>query len=75
MARDARLRLAQDVGEIGDRQFGLGQQREDAQARLLAGGLERAVEVGKRQLGDGGIGAMAWALSQTIRHIKISLYV
>ena len=44
MARDARLRLAQDVGEVGDGQFGLGQQRQDAQARLLAGGLEGGVE-------------------------------
>ena len=51
MPRDARLRLAQDVGEIGDRQLGLGQQRDDAQARLFAGGLQGAVEVGKRQLG------------------------
>ena len=34
----------QDVGEIGDGQFGLGQQRQDAQARLLARGLERGVE-------------------------------
>ena len=33
VARDARLRLAQDLGEVGDRQFGLGQQRQDAQAR------------------------------------------
>ena len=51
MARDARLRLAQDVGEVGDGQLGLGEQREDAQPRLFAGGLERAVEIGKRQLG------------------------
>ena len=42
MARDARLRLAQDVGEVGDGQFGLGQQRQDAQARFLAGRLEGA---------------------------------
>ena len=44
MARDARLRLPQDVGEIGHGQFGLGQQREDAQPRLLACGLERRIE-------------------------------
>jgi hypothetical protein len=50
MARDPRLRLPQDVGEIGDRQLSLGQQRDDTQARLFAGGFERAVEVGKRQL-------------------------
>ena len=51
MPRDARLRLAQDVGEVGDRQLGLGQQRHDAQPRLLAGRLEGAVEGGERQLG------------------------
>ena len=44
MARDARLRLAQDVGEVGDGQLGLGQQRQHAQARLLAGRLERRIE-------------------------------
>ena len=44
MARDARLRLPQDLGEIGHRQLGLGQQHQDAQARFLAGRLERAVE-------------------------------
>ncbi len=44
MARDARLRLAQDVGEVGDRQFGFGEQRQHAQARLLARGLEGRVE-------------------------------
>ena len=36
MARDARLRLAQDVGEVGDGELGLGEQREDAQPRRLA---------------------------------------
>ena len=35
MARDPRLRLAQDVGEVGDRKLALDQQRQDAQARLL----------------------------------------
>ena len=45
MARDARLRLAQDVGEIRDRQLGLGEQRQDAQPRLLARRLEGGVEV------------------------------
>ena len=44
VARDARLRLAKDLGEVGDGQFGLGQQHQDAQARFLAGGLERGVE-------------------------------
>ena len=44
MARNARLRLAQDVGEVGDGQLGFGQQRQHAQARLLAGRLQRGVE-------------------------------
>ena len=44
MARDARLRLAQDVGEVGDGQLGLAQQRQHAQARLLARRLQRRVE-------------------------------
>ena len=39
MARDARLRLPQDRGQVGDGQFGLGDQHEQAQARLLARGL------------------------------------
>ena len=51
MPGDARLRLAQNVGEVGDGQFGLGQQRDDAQPRLLAGGLEGAVEGGEGELG------------------------
>ena len=44
MARDARLRLAQDLGEIGDRKFGFGEQREDAQARALARGAQHRVQ-------------------------------
>ena len=44
MARDARLRLPQDLGQVGDRQFGLGEQRQHAQARVLAGRFERGVE-------------------------------
>ena len=54
MARDARLRLAQDVGEVGDGQLGLGQQRQHAQARLLAGRLEGGVEGIEAELGAGG---------------------
>ena len=49
VARDARLRLAEDVGQIGHRQFALGEQRQDAQARLLGGGpqgAERLVQGG-----------------------------
>ena len=52
MARDARLRLAQDFGEVGDREFGFGEQREDAQARALAGGAQgrmQGVEIEWRQ--------------------------
>ena len=51
MPRDARLRLPQNVGEVGHRQLGLGQQRHDAQPRLFAGGLQRAVEGGEWQMG------------------------
>ena len=51
MARDARLRLAEDVGQILDRQFGLGQQRQDAQARRLAGRLQRGIEGVEAELG------------------------
>ena len=49
VARDARLRLAEDVGQIGHGQFALGEQRQDAQARLLGGGpqgAERLVQGG-----------------------------
>ena len=35
MARDARLRLAQDIGQIGNRELAGGQECEDAQTRLL----------------------------------------
>ena len=64
MARDARLRLAQDVGQVGDGQLGLGQQRQHAQARFLAGRLEGGVEgieaelrtVAHRDLTNGGMG-------------------
>ena len=54
MARDARLRLAQDGGEVRYGQLRLRQQGEDAQARGLAGGLERAIEGLERQVGNGG---------------------
>ena len=51
MARDARLRLPQNLGEVGHRQFGLGQQHQDAQARFLAGRLEGGVEGVELQVG------------------------
>ena len=55
MARDARLRLAEDLGEIGHRQLGLGQQHQHAQPRVLTRGLEGCVESVERKacLGHG----------------------
>ena len=49
VARNPRLRLAQDFGEIGDGQFRLGQQRQNAQPRGLARRLERRSEGRKRK--------------------------
>ena len=49
MARDARLRLAQDFGEVGDGQFGLGQQRKDAQPRALGHRPQRVMHGLERQ--------------------------
>src|SRR5262249_8418822 len=51
MAGNARLRLAQDGGEIGDGEFRLPQQRQDAQPSGLGRGLERPVERLERQVG------------------------
>ena len=56
MPRDAGLRLAQDLGEIRDGQLGLAEQRQDAQPRGLAGGLEDAVERVESHVGSGGHG-------------------
>jgi len=53
VARDARLRLAQDVGEVGDGQFGLGQERQHAQARLFARGFQGRVEGIEAECGAG----------------------
>ena len=79
MPRDARLRLAQDGGEIGDGQLRLRQQREDAQPRGLAGGLERAIEGLERQVGNGGHGVgltLGWTgPTPSGEDIKISLYL
>ena len=50
MARDARLRLPENVGEIGDGQFRLVEQRQQAQARILRGRLqatEQGFETGR----------------------------
>ena len=54
MARNPRLRLAQDGGEVRHRELGLGEQRENAQPGGLAGGLQRAVERLERQVGGSG---------------------
>ena len=51
MARDARLRLPQDLGQVGHRQLGLAEQHQDAQARFLAGRLEGRVEGVEWQVG------------------------
>ena len=71
MARQPRLRLAQDLGEVGDGQLGLGDQRQDAQPRRFSpAALSIAVRSGKRE----------WSLSIRCRpksvrlDIKISLY-
>jgi len=50
MTRNARLRLTQDVGEVGDGQLGLGKQGQDAQARFFPRRLERRVEGIKTKL-------------------------
>ena len=42
--RDARLRLAQDLGEVGNRQVGFSEQRQYAQARAFAGRTQRAMQ-------------------------------
>ena len=47
MARDARLRLAEDGDELADRQLRLVEQAEDAQPRLLARRLEAGEKRGK----------------------------
>ena len=44
MPRDARLRLAENLREVGHRQLGLGQQNQHAQPRVLARRLEGGVE-------------------------------
>ena len=41
----------QDLGEVGDRQLGLGEQHQDAQARFLAGRLERGIKGIEFQVG------------------------
>ena len=45
MPGDSRLRLAQNLGQLRNRQFSLGQQHQDAQAGFLAGRLEQRCQV------------------------------
>src|SRR6185312_10323790 len=75
MARNARLRLAQDVGEVGYGEFGFRQQGDEPQPRVLAGRLERRVEGIETELVGAGHPiqpAPFWAGSH---YIKICLYV
>ena len=53
MARDARLRLAQDRHDLAHRQLRLGEQRQKTQARLLSGGVQRRERRVEGQFGDG----------------------
>ena len=62
MSRDARLRLAQDFGELGDGEFGFGQQCKQAQPRFLACGLEHGRQFVERE-----------AILGHTSHINISL--
>jgi hypothetical protein len=51
MARDARLRLAQNLGKVGHRQFGLGEERQDTQPGTLPGRLQGGIQRGESQIG------------------------
>ncbi len=53
MARDARLRLAEDRDQLADRELRLVEQAEDPQPRLLARRLETGEEGGKGQAMQG----------------------
>ena len=65
MPRNARLRLAQDIGKIGNGDLGLGQERENPQPRRLAGGLQGAVERLERKVGRVGC---------HVGHVAVSSY-
>jgi hypothetical protein len=45
VARDARLRLPQNLGQVGDRQLGFGEERQHAQPRRFTGCLEHGMEL------------------------------
>ena len=49
MPADARLALGEDLGQVLDVQLGAGQQRQDAQARGLAGGAQGGEGMGAGQ--------------------------
>jgi hypothetical protein len=51
VARDARLRLAQNLGKVGHGQFGLCQQRQDAQPGAFPGGFQGGIQGGEGQVG------------------------
>ena len=40
MPRQSGLRLAQNLGQVGDRQLGFGKERQNAQPRCLARGFQ-----------------------------------
>ena len=68
MPADARLALAEDLGQILDVELAAGQQRQDAQARRLPGGAQSGQAHG-RGTGPG------WHLGLATFDIKICLYV
>src|SRR5262245_23975550 len=73
MARNTRLRLAKDVGQVRHGQLGLGDQRKNPETRFFARGLEGGIEHVEAEPVAGAHGAPSkplWALSH---YIKISL--
>src|SRR5690348_15039578 len=70
VARNAWLRLAQDVGQIRNSQFGFDEERENAQPRLLTGSLQRGIEIIEPEAGRRGHGIAP----NRNRYIKIYLY-
>ena len=90
MARDARLRLAQNVGQVGDGELGFAQQRQHAQTRFLARRLQRRIEGVKAKPGAARSGLIVELLDAVTQirfgvaleaigapshYIKISLYL
>ena len=53
MPADARLALAEDLGQVLDVQLAAGEQRQDAQARRLAGGRSAASPCARDRPGGG----------------------